>query len=77
VEVVRTLLEAWWENPQESVAPAPLLNGHDLINEFDLEPGPQIGKLIEIVREAQAAGEVNDLASARALIYEYLSQGDR
>jgi putative nucleotidyltransferase with HDIG domain len=77
VEVVRTLLEAWWENPQESVEPAPLLNGHDLINEFDLKPGPEIGKLIEIVREAQAAGEVNDLASARALINEYLSPGDR
>ncbi len=73
VEIVRTLLEAWWEIPQDIVAPDPLLNGHDLINEFGLKPGPQIGKLIEIVREAQAAGEVNDLESARALIREYLA----
>jgi putative nucleotidyltransferase with HDIG domain len=76
IEVVRTLLEAWWEKPQASVAPIPLLNGHDLINEFGLKPGPQIGKLIEIVREAQAVGEINDLASARALVSKYLSQAE-
>jgi poly(A) polymerase len=76
LDTVRALLEAWWENPQESVAPAPLLSGHDLLNEFGLNPGPQIGKLIEIVREAQAAGEVNDLASARALISKHLAHWD-
>ena len=50
--------------------PAPLVNGHDLMQEFGLDPGPQVGALIEIVKEAQAAGEVStrqqalDLAAA-------------
>ena len=27
LDVVRCLLEAWWEHPQEQVAPPPLVNG--------------------------------------------------
>ena len=76
LDVVRQLLEAWWENPQESVAPAPLLDGHILIDEFGLKPGPQIGILLELVREAQAAGEIDDLSTARAFITQYLSQAE-
>ncbi len=50
--------------------PAPLVTGHDLMAEFGLSPGPQVGSLIEIVKEAQAAGEIDtrqqalDLAAA-------------
>ena len=58
LEVVRSLLEAWWERPEESVAPAPLLTGHDLIESIGLEPGPLIGKILERIREAQATGEI-------------------
>jgi len=39
-------------------APAPLLDGHDLMRELGLSPGPQIGELLEAVREAQFGGEV-------------------
>jgi poly(A) polymerase len=74
LDVIRTLLEAWWEHPQESVAPTPLLDGNTLINDFGLLPGPQIGRLLELVREGQASGEIQDLASARAFIADYLSQ---
>ena len=37
---------------------ARLTDGHDLMNEFGLSPGPLIGTLLEDVRDAQAAGEV-------------------
>lgn len=38
--------------------PPKLIDGHDLINIFHLNPGPEIGEFLEGVREAQAAGEV-------------------
>ena len=59
LDVVRTLLEAWYEKKEEQVTPPVLVNGNDLMREFALQPGPQIGKLLESVREAQAAGEVS------------------
>ena len=50
--------------------PAPLVTGHDLMEELGLSPGPRVGSLIEIIKEAQAAGEIDtrqqalDLAAA-------------
>jgi len=41
------------------ISPPKLISGHDLINTFDLEPGPDIGRILEAVREAQAAGEIS------------------
>ncbi len=35
-----------------------LINGHDLIDILGMSPGPEMGRLLEAVREAQAAGEV-------------------
>ena len=45
---------------QEKVTlPAKLVDGHDLINIYGMRPGPELGELLESVREAQAAGELN------------------
>ncbi len=74
VDVIRALLEAWWERAEESVSPPPLLNGRDLIETFDLSPGPQIGRLLETVREAQAAGQVESREAALALVREHLAE---
>ncbi|MBN2392237.1 MAG: HDIG domain-containing protein [Anaerolineae bacterium] len=51
------LLKAYFEQPTEIVAPPALLNGHDLIA-LGLKPGPQMGRTLEALREAQAAGEI-------------------
>jgi len=48
-------------------APPKLVTGHDLMAELDLAPGPMVGRLLEAIREAQAAGEVSDRAGALAL----------
>jgi hypothetical protein len=45
----------------------PLVDGDDLINEFALKPGPQIGRLIETIREAQAVGEISTREQALEL----------
>jgi putative nucleotidyltransferase with HDIG domain len=56
LDVCRLLLENWWEKPQETVSPPSLVNGHDLIAELGLAPGPIVGKVLEAVQEAQATG---------------------
>jgi len=57
---------------QESlVVPPKLVNGHDLINIFGMSPGPKMGRLLEAVREAQAAGELSTKQEALSYI-DYL-----
>lgn len=58
LETIRPLLQTWWEGPKEIVKPESLITGSDLISEFSIEPGPEIGRILEALREAQAAGQV-------------------
>lgn len=64
LDVVRALLEAYWERPEESVAPPSLITGSDLIAELEITPGPEVGWLLEKIREAQATGRVNNRQEA-------------
>lgn len=59
LDVVRLMLENWFDKPAESIAPAALVNGDDLMSELNLEPGKMIGEMLEAIREAQAMGEVH------------------
>ena len=43
---------------------------------LNLEPGPEVGRLLELVREAQASGEVHDRESALALARERMQKKD-
>jgi tRNA nucleotidyltransferase/poly(A) polymerase len=67
-EVVREAL-AW---RAAGGAPRPLLRGDELAAELGVAPGPEIGRLLAELREAQFAGEVRDrqeaLAVARSLL---------
>tara|TARA_Y100000590_G_C15744919_1_gene1021613 strand:+ start:3450 stop:4946 length:1497 start_codon:yes stop_codon:yes gene_type:complete len=36
-----------------------IVNGYDLMSELGLEPGPVVGKLIDLIGESYAAGEIN------------------
>lgn len=67
LEVVEMLLEHYFERREESVAPPPVIGGRDLMEELGLEEGPQIGRLLEAVREAQATGNVQTREEALAL----------
>ena len=66
LDVVTTLLTTYFDQP-ERVAPRPLINGHELMEVLALPPGPEVGRLLEAVREAQAAGRVNSREAAFAL----------
>ncbi len=59
LDVIRSLLEAWWEHPREQVTPPALLNGYDVMKAFGIPPGPRVGMILEAIREAQAVGQVS------------------
>jgi poly(A) polymerase len=72
VDLVARMMGEYWE-PNAGVAnPPTLINGRDLLRDLDLQPGPQIGRLLDAVREAQAAGEVRTRAEAMALVESLL-----
>ncbi len=54
-----------------------LLDGHDIMEVFGLSPGPQVGRLLELVREAQGSGEVRDREEALALVRSHLRRQHR
>ena len=72
LDVVRALLEAWWERRDEKVDPPALISGNDLIKEFDLKPGPKIGDVLEALRESQAEGGINTRKDALDFVRRYL-----
>jgi poly(A) polymerase len=65
------MLADYYERPREKVDPPLLLDGNDLMREFGLSPGPQIGELLELVREAQVSGEVQTRQEALSLAGSY------
>jgi putative nucleotidyltransferase with HDIG domain len=52
---------------------SPLVDGHTLIAYFKLAPGPQVGALLEQLREAQAAGEITTPEEGLARAAELLT----
>lgn len=48
--------------------PQKLIDGNDIMKAYRLAPGPQIGELLEALKEAQAEGEVKDKQGALAYI---------
>ena len=66
----------WSEHEKEEarVAPAKLIDGHDLIDVFGLEPGPKVGRLLEEVREAQGIGEIATREEAMAFVHKQLDR---
>jgi putative nucleotidyltransferase with HDIG domain len=77
VEVVRRLLEAYFERRSARVEPPRLVGGDDLIQDLGVGPGPGVGLLLEAIREAQAAGEIRTREQALALARRLLEQGRR
>jgi poly(A) polymerase len=65
------LIKEYFRRKKEKKLPR-LVNGNDLIKEFNLEPAPLIGKLLSKIEELQAIGRIKTrqeaLAAAKKLI---------
>lgn len=66
LEMVVTLMDAYFNRPLEAIRPPRLLDGRELMAALALRPGPLVGQLLEAVAEAQAAGELHHREQALA-----------
>ncbi len=64
LEVARHLLEAYFERNDQAVNPPPLVRGDELVETLGIAPGPEIGRLLRGIGEAQAAGTLHTRAEA-------------
>lgn len=71
LEKCEKLISAWFDE-QATVNPVMILNGKDLMMEFDLTPGPKIGILLDKMREEQAAGEIKTRQEALSWVEQQL-----
>jgi len=61
------------DRQQVKILPVKLIDGHDIMDTFGLAPGPLVGKLLAMVNEAHASGELSTREEALALIRRELS----
>jgi tRNA nucleotidyltransferase/poly(A) polymerase len=71
------LLSAYFRERTQRVDPIPLLDGWQVMAAFGLPQGPQVGSLLEGLREAQAAGEITQIDEALAWLTQRLTEVDR
>jgi poly(A) polymerase len=59
---------------QAKILPVKFIDGHDIMNTFNLAPGRLIGKLLAMVNEAHASGELSTREEALALVRRELEK---
>ena len=52
-----------------------IITGHDIMDALSLPPGPEVGRLLVLVLEAQANGEINSLDEALELVRSLVEYG--
>jgi hypothetical protein len=60
---IRKMLAHFFLKP-ETVEPPKIIDGNQLMKTLKLKPGPEIGRLLADIREAQSSGEVKTAAQA-------------
>ncbi len=60
---------------ESKITPVRLITGDDIIREFKLSPGRKIGRLLMLVSEAQATGEIRTREEAIQLVRNELDKG--
>lgn len=73
VGLVARLFQFYFEKHEETVKPAPLVNGQDLMTILAMEPGPEIGRVLRLIEEGQAAGEIRSRDEALRFAQAQLS----
>jgi tRNA nucleotidyltransferase/poly(A) polymerase len=79
LEVIRSLLRAWYEEKDERLFPPAMITGNELMQALGLSTGPVVGYLLDAIREGQVSQEINDkdeaLELAARLLKDYKETG--
>ncbi len=73
-EALKKRLEELKALGEKEALPEPLINGKQVMDEFKLKPGKQIGNLLAIAREAQLSGQIKSIKQAIELIQQELTK---
>lgn len=81
ISSVNNIFDAYFNHYDKIITPRKVINGIDILKEFNLQPGKKIGVLLERVAEAQVKGEVNSKGEAisflgQLLLYEENNQAN-
>jgi poly(A) polymerase len=74
IKTVYNLFDAYFYQFNKIIAPPKMINGYDLINEFDLIPGKKFTKILNQVTEEQVRGKITSKAEAKKFVQELLSE---
>ena len=74
-KVIRHALETGLHQQEEEVSSPRLVDGYEVMDAVGLKPGPILGKVLNVVEEAQATGEIASRKEALALAREVASAG--
>jgi len=69
-------LKVWAEEVSPVLKAKPLLNGRDIMREFSLPQGEQVGKLKEAIVEAQLEGKISNRQEALDLVTKLLQNNE-
>lgn len=70
LNVVAELFRQYFEEFATTVAPQSLLNGRDLIEALHIPAGPEVGRILRLIQEAQAAGDISTREEALAFAHQ-------
>lgn len=76
LDKARFFLEGYWERYQEWVDPPAVLDGHDLQRELNIPPGPEIGSLLDLLREEQVRSGLKTKEDGLAFLKKQLPPSD-
>lgn len=76
LQKARYFLEGFWERQLEWVDPPVLLDGYDIQQEFQIAPGPEIGSLLELLREEQVRSGLNSREQGLEFLKDQLPLSD-
>lgn len=74
IQFIKSMILFSVERDAAGVRLPPLIRGREIMERFGLSPGPAIGRLLEKVHEARAAGEIADRKEALDLVGRLIAE---
>jgi putative nucleotidyltransferase with HDIG domain len=65
--IAQIIAYAFDDHGEQDVRRRPLVDGHAIMSHLDMQPGPEVGRLLDRLLEAQAAGDIENVEQALAL----------
>ena len=72
--VIKSLMQAWWEEKDKRVFPPVLISGSELMQALGISTGPVVGYLLEAIREGQIDRRINTKDEAITLAEKVLAE---